>query len=269
MNNERIKISVITVCLNSEKLIEKTIQSVINQKYSNIEYIIIDGGSTDNTLNIIEKYNSHINVLVSEKDDGIYYAMNKGIKLATGDLIYFLNCGDYLYNNSVFEAVAREYAEENLSDIIYGDIICYEDHYSKYYFGPRNNIVEIIPRGINHQSMFTKKNVFEKCGCFDTEYKIFSDFDWLLRCIIQHKINISKMNIPIAYYLMGGVSEKHIKKFMYEKYEIIAKYTGLNHLLRYSLSHPFLFSEYMMYIISNRLSRHLKLIFQRPIKKEV
>jgi len=106
--------------------------------------------------------------------------------------------------------------------------------------------------------MFTKKNVFEKCGCFDTEYKIFSDFDWLLRCIIQHKINISKMNIPIAYYLMGGVSEKHIKKFMYEKYEIIAKYTGLNHLLRYSLSHPFLFSEYMMYIISNRLSRHLK-----------
>jgi len=66
------------------------------------------------------------------------------------------------------------------------------------------------------------------------------------------------MNIPIAYYLMGGVSEKHIKKFMYEKYEIIAKYTGLNHLLRYSLSHPFLFSEYMMYIISNRLSRHLK-----------
>lgn len=242
-----IKISVITVCLNSENLIQKTIKSVVSQTYPNVEYIIIDGKSTDNTANVVMKYKSHINIFVSEKDNGVYDAMNKGAHLATGDLIYFLNSGDYLYDDKVLGKIVIEAEKNSLCEIFYGDILYYDKNGSKYYFGPKNNIVEIISRGINHQSMFTRKSVFEKCGYFDTGYKIFSDYDWLLRCLTEYKIKINKVEIPISYYLRGGLSDNHIKDHIHEKYEIITKYSKFNQLLKYAQLHPVGFFCYLKY----------------------
>ena len=110
MSSTDLKISIITVCLNSENYIEKTILSVLAQSYTNIEYIVIDGNSSDNTYNIINKYRTEIDITISEKDAGIYDAMNKGITLSTGDIIYFLNSGDLLYNNTTIEQIANIFA---------------------------------------------------------------------------------------------------------------------------------------------------------------
>lgn len=246
-----IKISIITVCLNSENLIEKTIKSIINQTYPNIEYIIIDGKSTDNTLGVIKKYESHVNILVSEKDNGVYDAMNKGAHLANGDLIYFLNSGDYLYDDKILEKIASEAEKNNLCEIFYGDILYYNSSGSKYYSGPKNSIVEIISRGINHQSIFTRKSAFEKCGYFDTKYKIFADYDWLLRCLIKYQTKINKIEIPISYYLRGGLSDNYIKDYMHEKYEIITNYSKFDQLLKYARLHPFGFLNYLKYKCSH------------------
>lgn len=237
MVNKNLKISIITVCLNSEELIEKTIRSVINQTYSNIEYIIIDGKSTDNTMNIIKKYESSIDIIISEKDNGIYDAMNKGARLANGEIIYFLNSGDYLYDNRTLEKLMNE-PKISHWDIIYGDILYYNTNGSKYYQGPKNSTVRILSRGINHQSLFTRKGVFEKCGYFDTKYKIYSDFDWLIRCLTKYNVKINRVEIPITYYLMGGLSDNKCHEYRHERYEIVTKYAKLNLLIKYALIHP-------------------------------
>lgn len=247
MIDKNLKVSIITVCLNSENLIEKTIKSVISQTYPNIEYILIDGKSTDNTMNIIKKYESSINIIVSEKDNGIYDAMNKGAQLANGDIIYFLNSGDYLYDDSTLEKVIKPAKKIPDWDILYGDILYYYENGSKYYMGPKNNIVEIMSRGINHQSILTRKSVFERCGYFDTKFKIFSDFDWLIRCLIKHEVKINKIELPITYYLRGGISDNYCNEYMYEKYEIITKYAKLDQLIRYAQLHPVGFYRYLKY----------------------
>ncbi len=254
-----IKISVITVCLNSENLIQKTIKSVVSQTYPNVEYIIIDGKSTDNTANIVMKYKSHINIFVSEKDNGVYDAMNKGAHLATGDMIYFLNSGDYLYDDKVLEKIVAEAEKHNLCEIFYGDILYYNSSGSKYYLGPMNSIAEIISRGINHQSIFTRKSAFEKCGYFDTKYKIFADYDWLLRCLTKYHTKINKVEIPISYYLRGGLSDNHCDEYIHEKYEIITKYTRLNQLIKYSQAHPVGFARYIKYRFCKTIAtNHIK-----------
>lgn len=247
MTDKNHKVSIITVCLNSENLIEKTIKSVITQTYPNIEYILIDGKSTDNTMNIIKKYESSINIIVSEKDNGIYDAMNKGAQLANGDIIHFLNSGDYLYDKSTMEKVINEAKKSSFWDIIYGDILYYDNNGSKYYLGPKNDIVEIMSRGINHQSILTRKSVFDRCGYFDTEFKIFSDFDWLIRCLTRCNIKIKKVELPITYYLRGGLSENYCNEYIHEKYEIITKYAKLYQLIKYAQLHPIEFYRYLKY----------------------
>lgn len=236
--NNKMKISIVTVTRNCDDSIEKTIESVINQTYPEIEYIIIDGGSTDNTKAIIEKYRSNVDIFISEKDHGTYDAMNKGLKLATGELVHFLNSGDFFYNNKVIEKIIEIMNKSPDVDIIYGDCILYDQNENEYCSGYRSDIVQIISRGICHQTIFSRMMVFEKCGQFDINYRIFADLDWLLRSLISCHCSIEYIPKPFVYYLRGGLSDIQIRQYQSERINIILKYSTFYQLIRFALSDP-------------------------------
>jgi len=236
--NQKMKISIVTVTKNCGDSIEKTIKSVINQTYPEIEYLIIDGGSTDNTKEIIEKYHSNIDFFISENDYGTYDAMNKGLKFATGELVHFLNGGDLFYNNNVIEEIIEIMNKSHQVDIIYGDCILYDQNENEFCSGYRSDIVQIISRGICHQTIFSKMKVFEKCGQFDINYRIFADLDWLLRSLICCHCSIEYIPKPIVYYLRGGLSDTQIGQYQSERINIILKYATFSQLIRFALSDP-------------------------------
>ena len=201
-----MKFSIITVSLNSDKTIEKTINSVINQNYNDIEYIIIDGCSKDNTINIIKSYKSAIDVIIIEKDDSLYDAINKGIKIATGDIIGILNSDDHFNNNNVISNISKEFKNNLLIDAVIGGVIFYNNGFKKRVFkslGFKNSFFKfgMMPP---HPSFYAKKSLFTKYGLYNIKYKISSDFDLLLRFFLIHKINykITDMifvNMSISY----------------------------------------------------------------------
>jgi glycosyltransferase involved in cell wall biosynthesis len=223
---DKLKFSIITVCLNSEPFIEMTIKSVIDQNYPDIEYIVIDGKSDDNTMNIIEKYKGSIDIIISEKDDGIYPAMNKGLSLTSGDIIYFLNSGDYLFDKQTISYINDAFIKEPLTEIVYGDIIEYDDLEAYYIQNFRKNSFQILTRcGIAHQSIFAKKELFNPNNIFDTKYRIYADYNWLLNSVIKLKKKIKYINKPVAYYRLGGQSQQiNISKYYIERIVIINKY---------------------------------------------
>jgi len=170
------RISVITVSLNTVHIIEKTILSVIGQNYDNIEYIIIDGGSTDGTQKIIEQYSAKISFFVSEKDGGIYFGMNKGIEASTGDFVIFLNAGDIFVDNSVVFDVASYLANNNDTDLLYGNSVQaleYGDFEIKPKNAYSNNLI-----GFSHQATFAKRSLL-KSHLFNTEFRYASDYEQL------------------------------------------------------------------------------------------
>ncbi len=224
MNSTDLKVSVITVCLNSENYIEKTIQSVLTQTYPNIEYIIIDGKSSDNTLSIINKYREEINTIISEKDSGIYDAMNKGIACSSGDVFYFLNSGDILYNDTIIERVAKIFIDKPEYQLIYGDLIFFSDKNEKYISNNRRDLAEFLIHGTSHQSLFVRKTLFETVGLFNTDFRIVADKDWLLRAIIGKKIPITYVEMPVCYFLAGGVSCQYRNEYFFEDSRIIWQY---------------------------------------------
>lgn len=210
------KISIITVCYNCKNDIEKTILSVINQTYTNIEYIIIDGSSTDGTLDIITKYKKQISIIISEPDKGIYDAMNKGIALATGDWINFMNAGDTFYNNTVLEDI---FSNNNYpADIIYGHVE-YDYGFTKVIKKPApiNSITRYM--GFSHQSTFVKTNIM-KDHPYNLHYKIIADYDFFLSRYKEGYIFKEIPNIVATYERANGVSsgsnfkqyKKHIKE---------------------------------------------------------
>lgn len=175
-----MKITIVTVCYNAEKTIEKTIESVISQDYEDVEYLIIDGKSTDGTLEIIERYKdiSYIRIL-SEKDSGLYNAMNKGTKMATGEYILFLNSGDCFCDSQVL----RDISSELETDIVYGNVIRrkYEGEILEKYPG-KYRVMWLLLQGkmMSHQVIFTKTEIMKKYG-FDEDYKITADYNFLVR----------------------------------------------------------------------------------------
>ena len=175
--NERLglcTVSVVTICYNAEQVIEHTILSAISQTYDNIEYIIVDGASTDGTIKIINKYKDFIKIVISEPDDGIYDAMNKGIKHATGDWIIFMNSGDVFASENVVENIFH--GDYNKNSVIYGDRIAIFE-YASYHEKPAP-ISELKFRfPIFHQSAFIKTSIMKEM-LYDTKYKICSDFDF-------------------------------------------------------------------------------------------
>lgn len=204
------KLSVVTVCYNAEDTIEKTIQSVLQQTYEEIEYFIIDGISTDRTLEIAEQYakkyhNIHI---ISEKDTGIYNAMNKGARLVTGDYLYFLNCGDLFWNHEVVAKVMEAVEQNHNPELIYGNIMVdYHTHQTKIPYGRKKRLNRIlIALGITvcHQSLFAKTELLRQRG-FDEAYRLWADQEWMMYQLKQ-KVSVLAIDTNICIYDGYGLS---------------------------------------------------------------
>ena len=196
-------ISIITVCLNDGKYLEETIKSVINQTYRNIEYIIIDGGSTDNTIDIIKNYESKIDHWLSEGDKGIYDAMNKGISFAKGKWINFMNAGDTFSKSNTIEKIFLK--KDDKVDFIYGDCeIIYNSEFSRV---QKAGEIKNLWKGMvfSHQSLFTNSDVFKKYQ-FNVDNIISADFEFLFHCY-KNNFKFCNIHIPIAVVLAGGLSD--------------------------------------------------------------
>ena len=211
-----MKVSIITVAYNCVHTLEDTIKSVLSQTYSNIEYIIIDGGSTDNTLDVIKQYESlFLGRLhwVSEKDDGIYDAMNKGISRATGDIVGFLNSDDYFTSNGVVEKIIQNFSDE--IDALYGDVHFIRDgnpdkcirYYSSKRFSKKWLRFGFMPA---HPSFYCRKSVYEKGGLYKTDYKIGSDFEMMVRLFYRYGLKAKYIPLDFVTMRVGGVSTRNI-----------------------------------------------------------
>jgi glycosyltransferase len=213
-----MKFSIITATYNSEATIEDALKSVASQSYSNIEHIIIDGGSKDNTLKIIENYKDKIAYFVSEPDKGIYDALNKGINAATGDVIGFLHADDLFYSNLVLEKTAKQFSE-NITDSIYGDLLYVSKENTEKVI--RNwkagkYSIKKLKRGWMppHPTFYVKKDVYVNFGTFDTDFKIAADYDFILRVLGKYKISTNYLPEIMIKMRVGGESNKNINNII-------------------------------------------------------
>lgn len=215
-------ISVITVVLNCRAYIEKTILSVLDQNYQNVEYLIIDGGSTDGTLEIIKKYENYIDYWISEQDKGLYDAMNKGIKLASGQIIGIINSDDW-YESDALRLVHEEFTKTN-ADVVCGEMNIYKDNIFYYKTGIANKL-NGLKKGmiINHPTVFVKKEVYNNYGAFNLKYKIASDWELMVR-YWRAGLKFATINNPIANFRLGGDSYKYNKYTIREKHYIRTLY---------------------------------------------
>lgn len=219
-----MKFSIITVSFNSSTTIEKTIKSVLNQNYPELEYIIIDGASTDGTMDIINRYKNNISRIVSEKDSGIYNAMNKGISLANGDIIGIINSDDW-YDENAVKKVAESF-EEN-TQVIYGNLV-YVDSEGKYQQNLKLPLEALnYTMAVPHPTVFIRKEVYKKYGTFNENYKIASDYELILRLYKKH-VNIQYIDSTIAYFRTGGTSSLNNMLCIQETKDIAIKYSNVN-----------------------------------------
>jgi len=220
------KLSVITVVFNNVRDIERTMLSVVNQTYSNIEYIVIDGLSTDGTLELLNKYRSQIRILKSEKDKGIYDAMNKGLALATGDYVLFMNSGDEIYAS---DTVAKVFATATDADIYYGETEMINDageslgqrrHKAPVHFTWRSFKYGM---SVSHQAIYIRRSLVQP---YDPRYHLSADIDWILQAAKKAE-KIVNVNQYVAKYLVGGMSKKKHKQSLKERFDIMRRYYGL------------------------------------------
>jgi glycosyltransferase involved in cell wall biosynthesis len=196
------KVTVITVVLNAAGVIERTLKSVLGQDYPNLEYIVVDGQSSDGTLQLIQPYRSQISILVSEKDGGIYQAMNKGAALASGDWILFMNAGDLFVENDVITRAFRA-CNSRECDVMYGDGIFSSDEYRVVERAP--DIVTLTDgNGFSHQSTFVRADLQKKYG-FDVSERIAADYDLFLRLYKANKV-FKHVDVVISEFFIGGFS---------------------------------------------------------------
>jgi|688.fasta_scaffold533163_1 glycosyltransferase involved in cell wall biosynthesis len=220
-----MKISIITVAYNSELTIEDTINSVISQTYDNIEYIIIDGGSTDSTLDIINKYSNKINLIISEKDKGVYDAMNKGIMFSNGAIIGFLNSDDIFTDNNIIELIAKQFHHDNNLSILYGNL----------YYVNRNNILKVIRKWRSqnyfykyfeygnvpaHPTLYLRKEAYNLVGFYSLKYKYSSDYDLMLRLFKKFNLKFYYLDHYIVKMRLGGITSGNFKNRLKQNIEI-------------------------------------------------
>jgi glycosyltransferase involved in cell wall biosynthesis len=198
------KISIITVTFNSEQFLEETISSVINQNYDNLEYIIIDGGSTDSTLEIIEKYEDHITYWASEDDRGIYDAINKGILVSKGDYIGIINSDDW-YELGVLKSLVKS-INDNQPDIIHGILRLWENDKLMGLQGYTSNFLNYGM--ISHPTCFVKREVYNSIGLFNTKYVIAADYDFMLNCF-NRNVKFFYVEQVIANFRLSGISNSN------------------------------------------------------------
>lgn len=226
-----LKVTIITVCYNSDKTIERTIQSTLSQNYENIEYIVIDGNSSDHTLSVINKYKKKISKIISEPDKGMYDALNKGVRLGTGEIIGILHADDVFAKDNVISKVVKEFQKDDI-DALFADCI-YEDDKGKqirYYKSPSDPL-KGFKKGLQpaHTTFFCKKELFKKYGIYNLKYRIGSDYDLLLRFLVKHKAKF--LYIPQVFVRMrvGGKGNRNIWQILKNNREIkdSAKRNGL------------------------------------------
>ncbi|MEQ8239649.1 MAG: glycosyltransferase family 2 protein [Cyclobacteriaceae bacterium] len=206
-----MKISIITVTLNSEKTLRDTIESIQSQTYKDIEYIIIDGKSTDNTLSIVKEYDMVVSQVISETDSGLYDAMNKGLKMATGEVIGILNSDDFYSHNKVLEKIAQK-IKETSCDVLYADINYVDPNnptkivrqWISQEFGPNYFEKGYVPA---HPTVFIKKKLVKKYT-YNLNFKLAADYDWLLRLFSDSKVTIYYFHGAIINMRLGGVTSK-------------------------------------------------------------
>lgn len=219
-------LSVITVVYNNARDIERTLLSVLNQTYTGIQYIVIDGASTDGTLEIIKGYESRIAKLISQKDKGIYDAMNKGLALATGDYVIFMNSGDEFYAP---DTVATVFASADDADIYYGETEMVNEQREslgrRRHQAPEQFTWRSFKYGmsVSHQAIYIKRLL---TGPYDPKYQLSADIDWILRAAKKAK-KIVNVNTYVAKYLVGGMSKAKHRQSLQERFDIMKRHYGL------------------------------------------
>ena len=224
-----LKISIITVCYNAAEHFEEAIQSVLSQDYDNFEYIIIDGGSTDGTLDIIHKYEGRLAYWISEPDNGLYDAMNKGIEKASGDIIGMINADDYYFPDA-FKKVAAAFEGKSLeTNIFWGDIM----HGDERVLGWRDWNVK---RGAfaPHPSMFCPKKIYDQIGTYNLKYKILADYDFMYRAINHYHVKHIYLPENIAFFRPGGLASQNILPSLKEELAVKLCY-GQSRLIAYTV----------------------------------
>ncbi len=228
-------VSIITVCLNAERTIRDTIESVLNQTYNPIEYVIVDGGSTDRTLSIIGEYRNKIDLLISEKDDGISQAFNKGVERSKGDIVEILNADDWLDTSAVSAAVSALQSDPRAA-FVFGDQALLEGREAELEYMPGDSAYTsklryTMPR-LNHPTIFVRREMFQTYGVYDTRYRIAMDYDWILRLHLGGERGNYSSGIR-AYKRKGGLSGRRRFDTFRECRDISISH-GLNPVLAYS-----------------------------------
>ncbi len=220
-----IKISIITVVWNNKETIKDAIDSVLSQTYKNIEYIVVDGASSDGTVEIVKSYGDKITKFLSEPDSGLYDAMNKGLKLASGDIVGILNSDDFYIDENVVQKVVDEFEIKKV-DSVFADLVFVKpdnlDKVVRYYdsskFKPSKFVYGWMPA---HPTFFVRRSIYEKYGLFKTDYKIAADYEILVRFLAKYKVSYSYLNEVIIKMRMGGVSTSGLKSNYILNKEII------------------------------------------------
>lgn len=220
-------VSIITVVYNSERFIENTIKSIINQTYSNIEYIIVDGASTDGTIDVIKKYENYIGKWISEKDKGLYDAMNKAIEMASGEYLWFINSGDEIYTESILSDIFSKL--EDMPDVIYGETEMI--NFKGQQIGMRRHSVpeKLTWRSLRfgmkvcHQSILVKKELVEP---YRIDYKYSADFEWVLK-VLKKARSIHNARLILSKFMEGGLTRQSLVPSLKERFRIMSRYYGL------------------------------------------
>ena len=218
-----VKISIITICKNSASTIESTIKSVINQSDQSFEYIIVDGCSNDSTLEIIEQYKSKVDKFVSEPDSGLYDAMNKGIELAEGEIIGFINSDDYYVNEKVIENIRHSFIDSG-ADSVYGDIQYVDkdnpDKVIRNWVAGKYNIKKFFFGWMPpHPSFFVKSQIYKKFGKFNLRLRFSADYELMLRFLLKHRISAYYFPQCVIKMRIGGQNNKSLKNRLKANYE--------------------------------------------------
>ena len=227
-NHVHPKFSIITVTYNAGAVLEDTIQSVITQTYRNVEYIIEDGGSKDHTLDIINRYREHIHTLVSEPDKGLYDAMNKGIRLATGDYLCFLNAGDELHEDDTLQLMVHSITGTELPDVLYGEtaIVDEEGHFLRMrrLSAPEDLNWKSFKDGmlVCHQAFFPRRELAEP---YDLRYRFSADFDWCIR-IMKKSHTLHNTHLTLIDYLNEGMTTRNHRASLHERFRIMCRHYG-------------------------------------------
>ena len=256
MGYKNYKISVITVCYNSEKTIENTIHSVIHQDYNNFEYIIIDGKSTDNTLDIVNQYKDKIDIIISEKDLGLYDAINKGIQIASGDIIGIINSDDLFNGHNVLSKINESFNINDENEIVYSDVIFFDVNKKKTvrYYSSKFFKTFLFRFGFQpaHPTFYAKKHLFDKLGNYDIKYRIAADFDLMLRFLYIHKIKYLYIKDVWVKMLIGGVSTSGIKSVIKINREILDSCKKNNIYTNYLIIYSKYLFKWVSFFKSNR-----------------